>query len=35
MGKVADSLARRALELRERFAEAIIMVVSNCFANLY
>jgi hypothetical protein len=33
MGKIADKLVRRALELRERFAEAIIHVVS-CFFKL-
>jgi hypothetical protein len=31
---VADSLNSRAPELRERFAEAIILVVSFLFFNL-
>jgi hypothetical protein len=34
MGKIADKLVRRALELRERFAEAIIQVVS-CFFKIF
>jgi hypothetical protein len=33
LAKVADSLASRALKIQERFAEAIILVVS-CFGNL-